>query len=107
MAHPGTYLTAAHGFKADSGKASDVAFMSSRQSSRLPSGPCKNARLFGEADLAQVAQRARMNQIEARRGGQRVGRGRLARLREFLAERVLGAVERARQPIGDALVERR
>jgi hypothetical protein len=41
------------------------------------------------ADLAQIAQRARVDEVEARCGRRRVGGGRLGRLGEALAEQVL------------------
>jgi len=44
-----------------------------------------------------------MNQFLARRGGDRVRGGGFAGLRQLLAERRLGAMQRLRQPIGDRI----
>src|SRR5262249_40152727 len=63
--------------------------------------------LFRDPDLAELTQHAWVNEIGARRGGERVCGGRLARLRQLLAERALEAVESAGQPIGDIVLERR
>src|SRR5262245_21201777 len=46
-----------------------------------------------------------MDEIRARRGGKRVGRGRLARLGQLLAERGRATGARARQAISDLVVE--
>ncbi len=52
-----------------------------------------------QADLAEVAQDARVDQVRPRGGGHGVGRGGFCRLRESPAEGGLAAMERPRQPV--------
>src|SRR5206468_11196017 len=58
-----------------------------------------------DADLAEVAQHTWMDTVSARRRGQRVGGGGLARLWQASRERGLTPVERARQPMDHAVGE--
>ena len=53
-----------------------------------------------KADLAEVAQHARMDKIDPRGGRHRIGGGRLAALRQAASEPSLGAVECAGEAVG-------
>src|SRR5436309_2753210 len=58
---------------------------------------------FHHPDLAEIFQHAGMDQLDARRRGNRVRGGGFAGLRELPAERALDPVQRPRQPIGDVI----
>ena len=62
----------------------------------------RRPRLLHHADLAEIFQHARMDQLRPQCGGHRVCRRGLAGLRQLCAERGLGAVQRARQMGSDA-----
>src|SRR5882757_8002749 len=62
-----------------------------------------NCALLHHADLAEIFCDAGMNQIGLRRRRDRVRRGRLAGLCQFLAEGSFRAMQRLREPIGDVI----
>ena len=59
--------------------------------------------LSHHADLAEIFRDAGMDQIRLRRRGDRVRRGRLAGLRQFLAEGRFRAMQRFRESIGNII----
>src|SRR5438093_4333053 len=59
-----------------------------------------------ESDLLEIAQDAGVDQLPPRRGGQRVGRCRLARVRQSGSQRRLAAVQRAGEAIRDVVGQR-
>src|SRR6267154_5456117 len=60
-----------------------------------------NCALLYHADLAEISQYVGMDQLDIGCGRDRVGRRRLAGLRQFLAEPGFDPVQRLRQPVGN------
>ncbi len=106
----GAYLSATEGRRVDlrpyigSGLRNTTFLWSSSIDARRE---CRISRPDPEADLGEVAPRAGVQQLGPRDRGHRVGGGGLARLREPGPERGLAPVERAGQPIGHLVGERR